>query len=63
VGLILCSETDAAVADYSLGNLSNQVLAREYQLVLPKEGELAQKLSEARRLLTRGGGKSESSQC
>jgi predicted nuclease of restriction endonuclease-like (RecB) superfamily len=51
VGLILCSEKDAAVAHYSLGNLSNQVLAREYQLVLPKEGELVQRLSEARRLL------------
>jgi hypothetical protein len=51
VGLILCSKKDAAVAHYSLGNLSNQVLAREYQLVLPREGELAQRLSEARRLL------------
>lgn len=61
VGLILCSEKDAAVAHYSLGNLSNQVLAREYQLVLPKEGDLAQKLSEARRLLMKGSAESESS--
>ncbi len=59
VGLILCSEKDAAVAHYSLGNLSNQVLAREYQLVLPKEGELAQRLSEARRLLLKGSGEGE----
>ncbi|HEX4166797.1 MAG TPA: PDDEXK nuclease domain-containing protein [Bryobacteraceae bacterium] len=51
VGLILCSEKDAAVAHYALDNLSNQVLAREYQLVLPKEGELARRLSETRRLL------------
>jgi predicted nuclease of restriction endonuclease-like (RecB) superfamily len=51
VGLILCSEKDAAVAHYSLGNLSNQVLAREYQLALPKERELESKLSEARHVL------------
>jgi len=51
VGLILCSEKDAAVAHYSLGNLSNQVLAREYQLVLPSEDDLERKISEARRLL------------
>jgi len=30
VGLILCSEKDAAVAHYALGSLANQVLAREY---------------------------------
>jgi len=60
VGLILCSEKDAAVAHYSLGNLANQVLAREYQLVLPKEGELAQRLSETRRLLLEVGGEGKS---
>jgi hypothetical protein len=51
IGLILCSEKDTAIAHYSLGNLSNRVLAREYQLVLPKEDELERKLDEARRLL------------
>jgi len=35
VGLILCSEKDAAVAHYALGNVANQVLAREYQLTFP----------------------------
>jgi hypothetical protein len=29
IGLILCSEHDAAVAHYALGNLDNKVLARE----------------------------------
>ena len=29
VGLILCSEKDTAVAHYALGNLANQVLARD----------------------------------
>jgi hypothetical protein len=48
VGLILCSERDAAVAHYALGNLTNKVLAREYQLVLPKARELQARLKKAR---------------
>jgi len=51
VGLILCSEKDVAVAHYALGNLSNQVLAREYHLNLPNEAELAARIDAARRLL------------
>ena len=51
VGLILCSEKDAAVAHYALGNLSNQVLAREYYLTLPNEAELAARIDVARRPL------------
>lgn len=43
VGLILCSEKDSAAAHYALGSLQNQVLAREYELTLPKEPELASK--------------------
>jgi predicted nuclease of restriction endonuclease-like (RecB) superfamily len=52
VGLILCSEKDAAVAHYSLGNLSNQVLAREYQLTLPGEADLAARIDQTRRLVS-----------
>jgi predicted nuclease of restriction endonuclease-like (RecB) superfamily len=48
VGLILCSEKDAAVAHYALGNLTNKVLAREYELALPKERELRARLRKAR---------------
>jgi predicted nuclease of restriction endonuclease-like (RecB) superfamily len=51
VGLILCSEKDAAVAHYALGHLSNQVLAREYHLNLPDEAEVAARIDTARRLL------------
>ncbi|MDQ2833433.1 MAG: PDDEXK nuclease domain-containing protein [Acidobacteriota bacterium] len=51
VGLILCSEKDSAVAHYALGNLQNQVLAREYELALPKEPELASRIEAARRKL------------
>jgi predicted nuclease of restriction endonuclease-like (RecB) superfamily len=54
VGLILCSEKDAAVARYALGNLVNQVLTREYRLNLPDAGKLAARLNSARRLLARG---------
>jgi hypothetical protein len=51
VGLILCSEKDAAVAHYALGNLANQVLAREYHLTLPGEAEVAARIAAARRSL------------
>jgi hypothetical protein len=51
VGLILCSEKDAAVAHYALGNLANLVLTREYQLNLPNETEIAARIEAARRLL------------
>jgi predicted nuclease of restriction endonuclease-like (RecB) superfamily len=51
VGLILCSEKDAAVAHYTLGGLSNQILAREYDLNLPKKATLVARLGTARRRL------------
>jgi predicted nuclease of restriction endonuclease-like (RecB) superfamily len=51
VGLILCSERDAAVAHYALGNLPNKVIAREYQLNLPEKAKLAARIDSARRLL------------
>ncbi|MBI2689809.1 MAG: DUF1016 domain-containing protein [Acidobacteria bacterium] len=51
VGLILCSERDGAVAHYALGNLGKKILAREYQLALPKASELQVRLKKARHLL------------
>lgn len=53
VGLILCSEKDAAVAHYALGNLSNKVLAREYQLALPDQEKVAELIARTRRLLAK----------
>lgn len=54
VGLILCSEKDAAVAHYALEGLRNTVLTREYQLALPEESRLADQIQESRqRLLER----------
>jgi hypothetical protein len=51
IGLIVCSEHDTAVAHYALGNLGNQVLAREYQLTLPTEEQLARRIEAKRREL------------
>jgi hypothetical protein len=51
IGLMLCSEHDASVAHYALGNLGNHVLAREYQLTLPQERQLTQRLEVRRRQL------------
>jgi hypothetical protein len=34
---------------YALGNMSNQVLAREYQLVLPDEAKVAELIDRTRR--------------
>ena len=50
-GTILCSERDAAVAHYSLESLGNTVLAREYELALPDEHRLAERLASTRHRL------------
>lgn len=50
VGLILCSEKDAAIAHYALANLPN-ILAAEYQLKLPGEEKLATQIEEARKAI------------
>src|ERR1035437_5614633 len=51
VGLILCAEKGAAEAHYALDNLSNKVLASEYQTVLPDEKLIAEELERSRREL------------
>jgi predicted nuclease of restriction endonuclease-like (RecB) superfamily len=53
VGLILCAEKGAAEAHYALDNLSNKVLAAEYQTVLPDEGLIAAELGRSREELER----------
>jgi predicted nuclease of restriction endonuclease-like (RecB) superfamily len=54
VGLILCSRSDDALAQYALEGLPNKVLAREYRLALPDEGRLAAELEQTRQRLERG---------
>ena len=51
VGLILCSEPNAAVAHYALESLENTILAGEYRLVLPDPARLEAELARTRRLL------------
>ena len=51
VGLILCAQKNDAVAKYALEGLPNKVLASEYRMALPDEGELERELVETRRLL------------
>jgi hypothetical protein len=57
VGLILCSEGNAAVAHYALGNMQNNILAAEYRLVLPDTKELEAEIQKTRRLLESPGRK------
>jgi len=51
VGLILCAENGAAEAHYALENLTNTVLASEYQTILPEEKLIAKELEKSRREL------------
>jgi predicted nuclease of restriction endonuclease-like (RecB) superfamily len=51
VGLILCSEQDDALAQYSLAGLESKVLAREYKLALPREKQLVAEMEKTRHLL------------
>jgi hypothetical protein len=54
VGLILCTEKDAAVAKYALQGLPNKVLASEYRLTLPNEKLLVAEIKKARKRLQIG---------
>jgi predicted nuclease of restriction endonuclease-like (RecB) superfamily len=49
VGLILCAESDAAVAHYALENLPNKILAAEYKMKLPDEKTLADEIEKTRK--------------
>jgi predicted nuclease of restriction endonuclease-like (RecB) superfamily len=51
VGLILCSEPNDALAQYSLEGLPNKVLTREYKLALPQEKRLVEEMEKTRQLL------------
>ena len=51
IGLILCSEPNAAVAHYTLGGLDNRIFTAEYRLVLPDTANLEAELARTRRRL------------
>jgi len=48
VGLILCSQPDAAIAQYALEGLPNKVLAAQYKLALPQEKVLVEEIRRTR---------------
>ena len=48
VGLILCSQKDAAVARYALGGLTNNVMPAEYRTTLPDAELLAAEIDRTR---------------
>jgi len=51
LGLILCSERNAAVARYSLLAVSPQLFASRYESIMPSEAELQAELERDRALL------------
>jgi hypothetical protein len=51
LGLILCSERNAAVAKYSLLADNAQLFASKYQMLMPTEDELRAELERDRALL------------
>ena len=51
LGLILCSEPNAAAAHYALGGLDNTILTAEYRLALPDPALLEAEIARTRRLL------------
>ena len=59
VGLILCAQNDQAVAHYTLDNLPNKVMAREYKLALPNEHTLKAQLQKAQLSLSKSIPKTE----
>ena len=52
VGLILCAEKNEALAHYTLENLPNKVLAKEYKMVLPDEKILVEVIEKTRKMLS-----------
>lgn len=54
LGLILCSERNAAVAKYSLLADKAQLFASKYQALIPSEAELQAELERNSGLLVRG---------
>lgn len=52
IGLILCAEKNDALAHYTLENLPNKVLAKEYKTVLPDEKVLIEEIEKTRKMLS-----------
>ena len=55
IGLILCSEKNAAVAHYSVLSDSQQLFAAKYRFTLPSEEELQREMQRERALIENQG--------
>lgn len=51
IGIILCAETDRAVAKYSVLKGNEQIFASKYQLVLPSVEELQDEIERQTEIL------------
>ena len=51
MGLILCARHGGGVAKYSLGGLTNKVLAARYRTTLPSETLLVAEIDQTRKVL------------
>ncbi len=51
VGLILCTDTETAFAQYALGSSGDKIFAAQYQMHLPSEADLKAELERERTAL------------
>lgn len=51
IGIVLCTETDPAIAKYSILKGSEQIFASKYQLVLPRAEELQKEINRQTELI------------
>lgn len=51
IGIVLCSETDPAIARYSILKGNEQIFASKYQLILPKAEELQAEINRQTELI------------
>lgn len=52
IGIVLCSETDADIAKYSILKGNEQLFATKYKLYLPTEDELRAEIENQKMMLT-----------
>ena len=50
IGIVLCSETDADIARYSILQGNEQIFASKYKLYLPSEAQLRQEIERQKEL-------------
>ncbi|MEZ5429467.1 MAG: PDDEXK nuclease domain-containing protein [Pyrinomonadaceae bacterium] len=55
VGLILCAEKNDALAHYTLENLPNKIMTKEYKTVLPDEKTLIAEIRKSRKMVSTNG--------